>query len=127
MPDEPLRRLLLPRADPRAEGGAGKNHGERGSSSRARTLSADRSLVLFHEIAREGEAETEAGVRSHDGAFALTKPLEQMRQQVRSDAFPGVADLKPDLRFRVAEAQLDGAAFGRELERVGQEIADHLL
>ena len=89
------------------------------------TLGAHPPAVKLHEVTDDGQPQPEAGVSPAPGAVGLPKSLEDVRKQIGGDAHAGVAH--DEARLGAArESDRDGPARGRELERVGQDVLDHL-
>ena len=86
------------------------------------------TAVQLDDVADDRQAETQAAVRALAAAVELAEAIEHERLELGSDAAAGVADLDDHSCFVFArEEQLDAAAGGRELDRVGQQVPDHLL
>src|SRR4029079_63478 len=86
-----------------------------------------RAVVRLDEIPHDGQSETEAAVPAGRGAVRLAERFEDARQQIWRNALARVRD--DELRAAARAAQLDvhGAAFGRELQRVGDQVRRDLL
>ena len=59
--------------------------------------------------------------------IALREAVEDERQQFRRDTLAGVGDRDDRARADAGDAERDAAAGRRELDRVGDQIPDHLL
>src|SRR5262245_14741350 len=59
--------------------------------------------------------------------IALSEPLEDVRQEFRLDAFAVIAHDDGDVRVRAFERDFDAPAFGRELDRIREQVPDDLL
>src|ERR1044072_1226502 len=83
--------------------------------------------VQLDEVADDGEPEAEAAVDARRGLVALPKAVEDIRQERGADARACVFD--GDLRMRPLARPADAypAADGRELDRVQEDVPDHLL
>ena len=93
----------------------------------ARARRFDPAAMRFDEMAADRQPEAEPAVRPRERAVGLAEALEEVGQELRRDAFPGVADADLDLRVDALQPHLDAAAAGRELDRVRQQVPDHLL
>ena len=78
-------------------------------------------------MADDRQAEAHAAVATARTGVALAETLEHVRQEIRLDAGPRVGDRDFHLRARPPQAELDGAAFGRELDRIREQVPDDLL
>src|SRR5581483_1171986 len=93
----------------------------------ARALGGDRPAVQLRQVSRNRQAEAEAALFARDRAVGLAEALEDVRQEVPADALPGVADRDLDVRVDPRERDLHAAPFGRELDRVREQVPDDLL
>ena len=64
---------------------------------------------------------------ARERAVGLAEALEEMRQELRRDAFAGVADAQLDVRVDALEANLHASVPRRELDRIRQQVPDNLL
>src|SRR5690606_2764821 len=85
------------------------------------------AAVEQHERAGDGEAEPETSVPPAQRAVGLPEAVEDVRQERARDTFAVVAHADPDAALDAIEIDLDPAAARRELDRVGQQVAEHLL
>src|SRR5438445_782627 len=111
----------------RVRGGEGKVDGEDGSAALARALGIDVPAVQLDDVTHNGEAEPEAAVSAADRCLALTEAIEDERKELAANALARVADGDPRHRGATFEPDIDAAARRRELDRVGEEVPDHLL
>src|SRR5262245_57900064 len=58
---------------------------------------------------------------------SLSEAVEDEWQELRLDSLTSVADRDPDMIGGALHPQLDPPAFGRELDRVREQVPDHLL
>ena len=86
----------------------------------------DLALVRGHDLAADRQAQAGAA-RAVLGAAGLHEGLEDGLQLVARDARPVVAHGQPQTVGFVAPVDVDLAARGREADRVGQHVAQHLL
>ena len=73
------------------------------------------------------QPQTQAAVGAGRGGVGLAEALEQEGEQIGLDADAGVVDHDLDVRVDALEEDVDGSAFGREFDRVGQEVPHDLL
>ena len=87
----------------------------------------DRPAVLLDEMAHDRQAEAEAAVHAGVGGVGLGEAIEDVRQEPGLDAGPGVAHLDAGAPVHLLEGDGDVPALGAELDRVGEQVRDHLL
>ena len=73
------------------------------------------------------EPDAEAAARAVDGVVRLHEQIEDLRQHVGRDADALVGDPQHGVVAFAADEHADDAVAARELERVGNEVADDLL
>src|SRR6188508_2287152 len=105
----------------------GEPDGERRSAAFALALGAHPSTVQLDQMAHDRKAQPEAAMGSRRRAVALTKALEDVRQKILTDTFAIVTDAQLGLHPFALQVDLDLAALGRELDRVGEQVPDNLL
>src|SRR5437016_1410974 len=102
-------------------------HGDRGAEARP-AGDLERAAVQLDQAAADRQAEAGAAVLARERVLDLVEGLADPRQLVRRDADAAVrygdGEAAALLEPRV---ERDGAALGRELDRVGQEIEQDLL
>ncbi len=83
--------------------------------------------MQLNQLTNDRQPETESGVTSRRRAIGLAEALEQVWQKVRADALAGIDD--PDLHavVRGFDEDPNTSAFRRELDRIREQIPDHLL
>jgi hypothetical protein len=57
----------------------------------------------------------------------LSKSFEHVRQEIRTNTDPGVADDDIDVRIHAFDPDLDASLLWRELHRIQQKVPDYLL
>lgn len=100
---------------------------EGGAAAEAGTVGADFAAVEFDELHDDRETEAEAAVLARGGGVGLAKAFENVGQKIGGDAGAVVLHAEEDVGRPVIEEDVDLAADGRELDRVGQEVPDDLL
>ena len=95
-----------------------------------RALDADRAVHRRHQPAHDGEAQPGAAVAAGGGAVGLHEVVEEVLDLIGPQADPGVFDaeahpLPPGVAGQALDAQRDVAG-GGELDRVGEQVAEHL-
>ena len=86
-----------------------------------------RAAVHFDDVANDRQAQSQAARLAGRARLRLTKSLEDIGQEVRADAHPGVADDDFDVGVHTFEAHLHAPVLRRELHRVRHQIPDDLL
>src|SRR5207253_7812811 len=99
-------------------------HGERRAGAVAAAFRGDPAAVELDEVADEGQPEADAAVHTGHRAVRLPEPVEDVRQERGGDAHARVADYEPRLVADAIDTHAHTAARRRELDRVGQQIAD---
>ena len=88
-------------------------------------MSVHAPAVRLHDVAHDREPETEPVLLAL-AALGLLKPIEDMRQELGSDAAARIADHDFGVRVHALQGDFDPAAARREFDRVRQEVPDHL-
>ena len=65
----------------------------------------DAAAVRLDEVPADREPQAEPAVRARERAVGLAEALEQVRQELRRDAFAGVADRDLDVRVHALRAE----------------------
>src|SRR5262249_20541256 len=97
------------------------------ATTHTRTYNCDEAAVHLDDVARDGQAETQAAIPARVRAVSLAEPLEDVRQEERLDADAGIADRDLDLVSGAPQPRLDAPAFVCELDGVREQIPDGLL
>jgi hypothetical protein len=95
--------------------------------AQALAADADAAAVGLDELLDDGQPRSQATARAVAGRVALREAVEHERQEVGGDALPGVDDLDAQPLGIFGEHGGHHAASGRELDRVGRQVPDHLL
>ena len=90
-------------------------------------MSAHGAAVCLDEILDDRQAEPEPRVNACRGSVRLAKRFEDRRQEVRRDALAGVAHDQFDRVGGPVKPRVNGAALGRELHRIREQIRHDLL
>ena len=104
-----------------------QRHDERRALADAGAAHLDLAAVQPHQIVHDRQAEPEAAVATRRRAVGLPEAVEHVRQKGGIDADAGIRDLDPDAPVDLRRADRDAAAVRRELDRVRQQIPQHLL
>ena len=104
-----------------------KTHGERRAAPDALAGRVHGSSVQLDELPNDGQPETESGMAPGHRAVSLAETIEHVRQEHRIDALAGIDNLDLQIVFRGYDEEIDATALGRELDRVREQIPDHLL
>ena len=97
------------------------------AAARPRALSGHCPPVGFNEMADDRQPQPEPALGPRAGAISLAEAIEDLRQELRADAMPGVTDRNPDAVMNVRERHPDSPAFRRELHGVDEQIPHYLL
>src|SRR5438876_7264988 len=93
----------------------------------AGALRAHGSTVHLYEMAHDRKSEPEPSLLSRERAVSLTKAIKHVGKESFWYAFARVADRYQPVRSNLFEPDLDAAAGGRELDRIGEQVPDNLL
>src|SRR6202023_3512692 len=85
------------------------------------------AAVELDEVSDDREAETESAVFAGSAGVALAEALEDQGEQVSIDSFAIVGDSDFDVRIDLLRADLNTAALGSKLDRVGEQVPEDLL
>src|SRR5438093_1432400 len=91
------------------------------------TSLTSRSAVQLDDVADDGQPESEAAVEPGRTAVGLLEPLEDVGQEGRADALPGVAHRDLDVGVDPFQHDLHAPALRRELDGVREQVPDDLL
>src|SRR2546423_13037044 len=95
----------------------GQSNAKCGASSFARTLGSKRTAVQFNYVPRDRQAQPQTGMLSRAGCISLSKPIENIRQEILADAYArithGYFELRgrprdPDRHVSLPRGKLDG-------------------
>src|ERR1044071_7335510 len=93
-----------------------RNDGELHDESRplpfARAVGLDRAAVQLDQVAHYRQPQTEPAVLARRLLVGLPEPLEDVRQELRLDPGPRVADRDLDVRVDALQPDLHPPAFG---------------
>ncbi len=93
----------------------------------SRALDLGRAAVQLDQVADDRQAEPEPAVGAGDRPVGLAEAVEDVRQEVGADADAGVGHPDDGVAPLLAQADLDPARPGGELDGVGEQVPDHLL
>src|SRR5262245_22788581 len=93
----------------------------------APALGLDRSAMQLDQVFDESKAEAEAAVPSGARRVGLSEAVKDIRQEITADAFARVAHGDANVRVYALQERFDAASLRRELDRVGEQVPDHLL
>jgi hypothetical protein len=82
--------------------------------------------MKFDQVTHYCQAETEASVFPSHGAVTLSESIEDNWKEPRSYPFSRVGHDEPSASIVSLQTDLNAAARGREFDRVGKQIPDHL-
>ena len=87
----------------------------------------DGAVVDVDQVLDDGQPDAEPGEALAGAGLLLAEALEDLRQEFRADAAAAVGDGDFVLIAVGARIHVDAPAGGRELDRVGEQVPDHLL
>src|SRR5690606_4774033 len=87
----------------------------------------DGSAMQFDELLHDRETEAESPVAASHRGVGLSKPLENVRQELRRNPFAGVAYRDFQVGIHTFEKHLNPASLRCELDRVREKIPNDLL
>ena len=85
------------------------------------------SPVQLRELPNDGKPDTESGVTSRRRAIGLAEALKYVWQKVRTDALACIDDADLHVVCRGLDEDINTSALRRELDRIREQIPDHLL
>ena len=100
---------------------------EPGASPGAGALGGDLASVQLDDVAHDREAQAETAVAPPRAVPRLLEGLEDVGQERGFHPDPGVGDAHLHVGLRAPQGDLDAAALGGELDRVGEQVPHHLL
>ena len=105
-----------------------QHHGERRALARTIALGAHLAAVQLDQVLDDGESEPEAAVAAGDGAIGLVETIEDVREHVGPDAAAGVGHHDGRRAPSSTRSVTRIAPLARrELDRVREQVPDHLL
>src|SRR4030095_15690114 len=104
-----------------------QSHGKGCTLILARTESLHGTSIQFRQMTHDGQAETKAAILSRAGRICLPEALENIRQEVLTDALAGVAHRNLAVRSFAFESNLNPAATRREFHGIGKKVPHDLL
>lgn len=129
-PAEPGAAIWLPAGSVRPAGGRsavrrGKLDGEGRPASCPGTVRCQGAVVFLDDGTADREADAAAAAASA-GGIGTVEALEDVRQVLRADACAGVGDLDHSAAVVAGDRHGDGAVGRGVLERVGEQVGQHL-
>ena len=100
---------------------------ERASLVQPGAFDAYLSAVQFDEMTYDGQAQTQAGLRTRRCVIGLTKALEYVGQEFGADAASRVRNAQHGTTLQATELQADASVVRREFDGIGEEVPDHLM
>ena len=73
------------------------------------------------------ETDSESSTPAHQRCIDLRERIEDMRQKIRGNPDPRVANRHDEVTTRGPDRDLDPSVRRRELDGIGQEVTDDLL
>ena len=86
-----------------------------------------RAAVQLDQVAHDREPEPQAAVHTRGGGILLAEAVEDVGEEGRVDPRAGVGHVDGHAAVLPRQRDADAPAFGRELDRVGQQVPDDLL
>ena len=98
------------------------------ATTQAVTVGFDAAVVKLRQVTSDRQTEAEAAVRARERAVRLFETLEHLRQEATSRCPLPLSLTRRATCLRLGvDLDGDGAALGRELDCVVQQVGDHLL
>ena len=120
--------MLAPRVQPfRMHDHQRQPYAERRALAFAPAGGHDGTAVHLDDVPHDREPQTEPAGLAGGPSLALPEALEDIRQEVRTDADTGIADDDFDVRVHPLQSHVDATALRRELHRIGQQVPHDLL
>src|SRR4051794_39851976 len=105
----------------------GEANGEAAAFIHARAFHIDFAAVETDELMGDGKTETEPPVTPRRTAVPLAKTLGNVRQQFRVDSLAAIRNNNRSEVVFLPDSDPDLAAARRKLDRVREEVRDHLF
>ncbi len=105
----------------------GQPHRERRPAAEPLAVHADRAVVGIDDLLDDRQPQAQAAAVAVARGVALREPVEHVGQEIRRDALPRVADTNAQAGVVLRQRDHDATARRRELDRVAQQVPDHLL
>src|SRR5439155_4580238 len=93
----------------------------------AGALRRDGAAVQLRQVPRDREPDPQPPVRAGSRTVGLTKPLEDVLEELAPDSAAGVGDPDFEMRLEPLETDRYGPPGRRELDAVGEEVPYDLL
>src|SRR5262249_23627230 len=105
----------------------GQPDSKRRAFSLAGALGLYRASMDLHKMTDNSQTKTETAVGASCRSVGLLEPFENIRQEFGIDALSVIRHDDVNARLQPMRANFDSPTLGRKLDRVGQQIPDHLL
>src|SRR5215468_10798969 len=86
-----------------------------------------RSAMQLDQIFNERQAKAESAVPSGARRVGLSEAVKDIGHEIRADSFARVAHGDANVRVHALQARFYAASLRGELDRVGEQVPDHLL
>src|SRR6266511_3165101 len=83
--------------------------------------------MQLDQVFDERQSKAEYAVPSGARRVGLSEAVKDIGQEIRADAFARVAHGDADVRVHALQARFDSTSLRSELDRVGEQVPDHLL
>src|SRR5262249_26718344 len=120
------RRASSP-AGRRGNGADRQHHFESRALVFASAYDLDRSAMQFDHVLDKSQAEAKATVPFRARLVGLSEAVKDKGQEIRANAFAGIAHGDADVRIYALQARFDTTSLWGELDGVGEQVPDHLL
>src|SRR5215213_1654663 len=90
-------------------------------------LRGNGAAVKLHEVAHDGEAESQSAKASRRGTISLAKSIKYARQKLRIDSLARVFHRHTHVRSVLIDAQINFSSIRSELHRIRQQVPDDLV
>src|SRR4051794_35954684 len=100
---------------------------ERRALADAFTAGVDGSAMQLDQMPDDRQAKPQPAMLARGAGVGLPEALEKLRKMFRGNALPRVADGDLHGGRNALQQHLHASAFGREFDRVGEQVPDDLL
>src|SRR5204862_5483811 len=91
------------------------------------TIHLDFSMMQLNQMPHDGQPQSESALRARSRTVGLTETIENVREELRSNADARVGYVDSYLRIPAFGGDFDLSAFRRELDRIGKQVPEDLL
>ena len=104
-----------------------KHNFETSSLTFARARDLDRSAMQLDQVLDERQTKAEAALPFSARRVGLSEAFKDIGQEIGADTFACITHGDANVRGYALKAHFDAASLRGELDRVGEQVPDHLL